>query len=107
MLAARARQHRCALTPSEQKLWAAINAGQLGTWFRRQVPLGDYIADFVAPTQRLIIEVDGPITHARRSADARRDRKLARLGYRTLRLPAALVETNLQSALSRIRSALR
>jgi hypothetical protein len=36
VLVMRARQKRCTLTSSEQKLWAAINAGQLGTWFRRQ-----------------------------------------------------------------------
>jgi len=39
---------RSSLTPSEQQLWLAIRGGALGVWFRRQVPLGRYIGDFVA-----------------------------------------------------------
>jgi very-short-patch-repair endonuclease len=45
--------------------------------------------------------------HARRSAaDARRDRVLARKGYRVLHLPAELVENQLGEALARVRAAL-
>ncbi len=40
-------------------------------------------------------------------ADARRDRELARLGYRVLRLPAELVQRQLTEALARVRAALR
>jgi len=54
----RARQMRSALTPSEAKLWAAIRGGRLGVSFRRQVPLGNYIADFAAPAAKLVVEVD-------------------------------------------------
>ena len=47
--------------------------------------------DFVAPSVRLVVDVDGAY-HARRvTADARRDRTLKRLGYRVLRLGADLV----------------
>lgn len=54
--------------------------------------LGRFIADFVAPVARLVVEVDGAY-HARLgAADARRDIALVRLGYRVLRLPAELVE---------------
>jgi very-short-patch-repair endonuclease len=50
--------------------------------------------------------VDG-LYHARRQrADARRDRKLARLGYRVLRLPAALVQHRLAEAVALVRAAL-
>jgi very-short-patch-repair endonuclease len=97
---------RSALTPSEQKRWEAIRGCRLGVWFRRQVPLGHYIADFVAPSVRLVVEVDGRY-HARRCvADARRDRDLRRMGYRVLRLPAALVEGDLQVAVGRVTEAL-
>jgi hypothetical protein len=59
------------------------------------VVIAGFIADFVAPSARLIVEVDGGC-HARRcSADARRDRCLRRAGYRVLRLPAELVLHNL------------
>ncbi|HWA74702.1 MAG TPA: DUF559 domain-containing protein [Polyangiaceae bacterium] len=101
----RARQMRSALTPSEEKLWAEIRGGRLGVCFRRQVPLGNYIADFAAPAAKLIIEVDGAYHARHQTADARRDRNLARLGYRTLRLQAALVEHHLALALTRIRAA--
>ena len=53
----------------------------------------------------LVVEVDGPYHLHKRAADARRDRKLARLGYRVLRLEAELVVSELQLAVARIRRA--
>ena len=73
---------------------------------RRQVVLGDFVADFVVPAARLVIEVDGGAHRARGAADARRDRKLASLGFRVLRLDADLVERALPEALARVREAL-
>jgi very-short-patch-repair endonuclease len=71
------------------------------------VPLGGrYIADFVAQAAGLVVEVDGAAHVGRRSADARRDRVLRRLGYRVLRLPARLVMRDPQAALARVRVAL-
>ncbi|MFZ5894932.1 MAG: endonuclease domain-containing protein [Myxococcota bacterium] len=106
-LALHARQHRSQLTHSEQCLWSAINRGQLGVWFRRQVPLaGRFIADFVAPAARLVVEVDGEY-HARRTcADAARDRKLTRLGYRVVRIDAELVLRDVGAAVALIRASL-
>jgi very-short-patch-repair endonuclease len=72
----------------------------LGVTFRRQVPIGRYIADFLAPAARLIVEVDGGYHQRRRVADGRRDRDLNRLGYRVLRLPAALVVAQPSQALA-------
>ncbi|MFZ5893761.1 MAG: endonuclease domain-containing protein [Myxococcota bacterium] len=103
----RARQHRAQLTASESQLWSAINAGQLGVCFRRQVPLGgQFIADFVAPAARLVVEVDGAYHARRRHADASRDRKLARLGYRVVRIDAELVLRDVVAAVALIRAAL-
>ena len=76
-------------------------------WFRRQVVIGRVIVDFVAPRARLIVEVDGGNHSARESADARRDRKLARMGYRVLRLDADLVRRDVHAAVEQIRTALR
>ena len=50
---------RSALTPSEQRLWLALRGGALGVWFRRQAPLGRFIGDFVAVSERVVVEVDG------------------------------------------------
>ena len=104
-------QHRAQLQRSnpswpEQLLWQAIRSGQLGVPFRRQVVLGRYVVDFVALQTKLVVEVDGRCHEQRRVADARRDRKLARLGYRVLRLEAQLVLAQLPVALTRVREAL-
>jgi crossover junction endodeoxyribonuclease RuvC len=107
LLESRARQHRFALTDSEQRLWRELSAGKLGVAFRRQVPVGGrYIVDFLAPARRLIVEVDGGYHAQRRAADARRDRFLRRLGYRVLRLEAELVMRNLPAAVETVRVAL-
>jgi len=93
---------RQAPTDSEARLWRALRSSQLGVAFRRQVPLLGFIADFYAPNARLIVEVDGGY-HARRvGADARRDRKLARAGYRILRIEAESVMRDLEAGLAKV-----
>ena len=101
-----ARQHRSWLNGPEQALWAELRGGRLGVWFRRQVVLGGYIADFVAPAARLVIEVDGGYHVERAAADARRDRKLARLGNRVLRLDAELIRRDVHAAVAQVGAAL-
>jgi very-short-patch-repair endonuclease len=50
-----ARDLRHNMTEAEQKLWQAIRYGQMcGVHFRRQHAIGPYIADFCAPTKKLI-----------------------------------------------------
>jgi len=101
-----ARLHRCSPTESEARLWSALNARQLGVTFRRQVPLaGHFIADFYAPTIKLVVEVDGPIHARKRNADARRDLKLRRAGFRIVRVSAELVLSDLPAAVALIRAA--
>lgn len=96
-------------TASERALWRRLRGGQLGVHFRRQVPLlGSCIVDFLAPSARLVVEVDGGYhgRAARRAADARRDRRLAKASYRVLRLTAALVESDLEAAVECVKAAL-
>ncbi len=105
-------QHRAQLmrgcpSPPEQALWLAIRSAQLGVPFRRQVPVAGYIVDFVAARAMLVVEVDGRHHEQRRASDARRDRKLGRLGYRVLRLEAEQVLRQLPAALALVRQALR
>ena len=98
---------RHAPTDSEAALWRLPSGRKLGLPFRRQVPLaGRYIADFLAPSARLVIEVDGAAHHGRTKPDARRDRLLAKLGYRVMRLEASLVPHQPAIALARIQAAL-
>lgn len=102
----RAHAMRHAPTPSEAALFRLLSGGKLGVGFKRQVPLGDYIADFVAASAKVVVEVDGPVHEQRRGADARKDRALRRLGYRVLRLDAALVLEQPLVAVALVRSAL-
>ena len=106
-LAQFACQNRSRLTESEARLWSALRLRQLGVQFRRQVPIGGcFIADFCAPSVRLVVEVDGGYHGQRRRADARRERELVRLGCRVVRVDGALVLRNLPAAVAVIRAAL-
>ena len=97
---------RAALTASEQLLWSHIRGRRLRVVFRRQVPLlGRFIADFLAPAERLVVEVDGAYHAERARADARRDAALARAGYRVFRVEAELVSRDTEAVLARIRAA--
>ena len=94
-------------TSTEELLWSRIRGRRLGVVIRRQVPLlGRFIADFLVPAQRLVIEVDGAYHGGRGRADSRRDAALARSGYRVVRIEASLVVRNIESALDCIRAAL-
>ena len=106
LLAERAHHFRRNLTENERILWSRISGKQLGVAFRRQFPVGKYIVDFVAPSAKVIVEVDDRSHELKRAADARRDRNLGRLGYRVLRIPAELVRGNVSEAVARIVAAL-
>jgi very-short-patch-repair endonuclease len=105
-LEGRASVMRRNLTLSESALWRHLSGSQLGVAFRRQVPLDRYVVDFLAPSARLIVEVDGLWHHRRVAADERRDRRLARLGYRILHLDAAIVMQQPLLAVACIREAI-
>src|SRR5437868_4924133 len=83
----RAKDLRKRMTPPEQILWSRLRGSKLGGLkFRRQHPLGAYIADFYCHEAGLVVELDG-ITHFYRS-DARdviRDRWMDEGGLRVLR----------------------
>ncbi|WP_312223246.1 endonuclease domain-containing protein [Rhizobium rhizoryzae] len=83
-----ARRMRLALTEPELKFWNAVRAHRLmGLSFRRQMPIGGYIADFACAEHRLIIEIDGA-THSldkQIERDYHRDAALIALGWRVIR----------------------
>jgi very-short-patch-repair endonuclease len=87
----RARELRAAMTPPEALLWSRLRLlrGELPR-FRRQHPIGPFVADFCCSSAKLVIEVDGAdhTEEARIERDARRDGYLGGLGYRVLRIPA-------------------
>ena len=82
----RARDLRRHMTEAEQQLWQMLRSRQTeGYRFRRQVPIGGFIADFVCHTARLIVEIDGGQHDPSSEAEASRTRFLEAEGYRVLR----------------------
>lgn len=72
-------------TAAELRFWYEVRDRRLGGLkFRRQVPLGGYIADYLRTEHRLIVEIDGG-QHCDSPRDATRDAALGALGYRVLR----------------------
>jgi len=81
----RATALRNKATDSEQKLWRYLRRRQIrGLRFRRQVPIGPYIADFACLEIALIIEVDGG-QHLESERDVVRERYLRAQGFCILR----------------------
>ena len=82
----RARALRRHATKSERILWAALREQQPATSlkFRRQYPIGVYIADFACLSCRLIVEIDGLSHDGKAEYDTHRDAVLAREGYHVL-----------------------
>ena len=95
----RAKQLRRTMTRAETLLWRHLKADRLaGLNFRRQAPIGSYIADFIAHSCKLIVEVDGE-SHdfaERIRHDERRDAWLSSRGYRVLRFTNDDVLKNLE-----------
>ena len=86
VLRTRARELRRAQTDAEGLLWQYLRRRALaGYRFRRQYPVGPYIADFVCMSERLIVELDGTQHAETRAKDKARDAYLQRQGFRVLR----------------------
>jgi very-short-patch-repair endonuclease len=95
-----ARQLRARVTDAERKLWFALKDRRFAAFkFRRQVPIGPYIADFLCFESRLILEVDGS-QHAESVRDVERDNWLAHNAFRVLRFWNNDVLQNLEGVLT-------
>jgi 2-isopropylmalate synthase len=80
-----ARKLRRHATHAERILWRVLRDRQLDrVKFRRQVPIGPFIADFASIEHKVIVELDGG-QHAESPSDARRDDYLAKRGWRIVR----------------------
>ena len=84
----RARAFRRKLTNAETILWSRLRDGVGGMRFRRQHPIGPYIADFACIRARLVVEVDGAThgSHEEQMHDARREACLRAKSWRIVRV---------------------
>ncbi len=101
-----ARDLRKNPTAAEDKLWRAIRKKQLdGRKFRRQVAIGAFVVDFYCSSERLAVEVDGPVHDQQVEADQIRQELIESLGIRFVRLSNSEVDNRLEDALDKIRAA--
>lgn len=85
-ISVKARDLRQQSTDAERALWMRLRNRQLaGCKFRRQVPIGGYIVDFVCLKRKVVIEVDGVHHQEQVLYDADRTTWLESKGFRVLR----------------------
>ena len=91
----RARSLRREDTQAEARLWNALRACRLGGWgWKRQVPWGPFILDFLCTDAALVVELDGGQHADQVEYDDRRTAYLQRDGLRVLRFWNSAVLTN-------------
>jgi error-prone DNA polymerase len=101
---AKARRHN--QTKAERIIWSELRAHRLdGHGFRRQVPMGRYVADFVCHSTKLIVELDGEAHADRKERDFERDAWFRSRGYRTLRFQNEEVQRYPERVVEKIRLA--
>ena len=104
----RARTLRQNMTEVERRLWQILRSHQInGYRFRRQVPIGWYIADFAYHEARLIVEIDGGRHDRSSPRETERSEFLQSEGYRVLRFWNNEVRENLDGLQQRIVDELR
>jgi very-short-patch-repair endonuclease len=100
-----ARALRRNATDIEQLMWRLLRDRRFaGIKFRRQVPIGPFVADFASIEHKLVVELDGG-QHAESRTDARRDAFLTAQGWRLLRFWNNDLLTNRDGVLQRIHEA--
>ena len=87
----KARGLRRAMSLPEVMLWQRLRGRPGGVKFRRQHPVGVYVADFYAAEARLIVEIDGLAHDFRVERDLVRDDWLRGQGFVVVRVAAAEV----------------
>jgi len=93
-------------TISEKRLWKALQKSQLeGRKFRRQHSIGNYIADFYCPSERLIIEIDGAVHNntINQDHDFKRTLYLESLNNKIIRFTNDEIKNSLELVLERIK----
>jgi very-short-patch-repair endonuclease len=101
-----ARRLRRNLTDAERHLWFRLRDRRLfGLKFRRQIPIGPFVADFICWDQSLIVELDGGQHASETVRDDRRTEWLEHHGWRVIRFWNNDVFENTDGVLWRIAEA--
>ena len=101
-----ARVLRSAMTDAECKLWSVLRAEHLGVKFRRQHPLGSYVADFACLQPKLIVELDGSQHQQQQAYDAQRDAFFREQGFVVMRFASNAPFHDLDGVLQAIKQLL-
>ncbi|MHA1538640.1 MAG: endonuclease domain-containing protein [Alphaproteobacteria bacterium] len=100
---ASARRLRKNQTDAEAHIWYRLRARQLGDWkFKRQVPIGKYVVDFVCKEAGLIVEIDGGQHAIDPGKDNKRTANLEENGYQVIRFWNNEVLGNVEGVLTEI-----
>ena len=95
------------MTKAEASLWKyALRANGMGIPFRRERPIGHFIADFVCLPLKLVIEVDG-VTHLYEETqlkDIQKDKELREMGFDVLRFNDNVILNNIDFVVGIIRN---
>jgi cyclase len=101
---AKAKELRNTMTDAEIILWNYLKRGVDGLKFRRQHPLGCYIADFYCHKIKLVIEVDGSIhqLHEVRKQDEQKQMDFAKNGYTVIQFTNKQVMSNVAEVIKQV-----
>ncbi|GAB5464714.1 MAG: DUF559 domain-containing protein [Candidatus Kapaibacteriales bacterium] len=95
----RAQELRLSSTFAEKSLWKhVLSKKKTGYGFKRQRPIGHFIADFICQDLKLVIELDGKSHHhpERYKMDKTRDEYLSDVGLKVIRINNDDVIINLE-----------
>ena len=103
-----AKKNRREMTESERVLWEELRKLNCGYHFRRQHPIGDYIADFACLKKKLVIEVDGGYHNEplQQQNDQWRTEFMESKGYTVIRFNNEEISNNLHEVITRIKEQL-
>ncbi len=101
-----AKRLRTNQTEAERRLWYHLRGHRfMSLKFKRQVPMGQYVVDFLCHQHRLIVEVDGGHHTGQMGYDQERSDMLRQRGFRVLRFWNHEVMQQLDGVLEQIRLA--
>ena len=103
-----AKENRREMTLAERILWEGLRNKKTGYKFRKQHPIGDYIADFICIEKKLVIEVDGGYhnTLEQQQDDNARTIDIEKMGYSVIRFTNEEVEHDLHNVIMKIKQLL-